>query len=84
MDAFGEGNYKFIDKQNIIANFGGREHSIKFNIDYTEFSSTRKDDLQIVNEKVIIPYNFLFLILFILTSLFVLFYTFSHFKCPFN
>jgi hypothetical protein len=53
MDAFGEGNYKFIDKQNIIANFGGREHSIKFNIDYTEFSSTRKDDLQIVNGKVI-------------------------------
>jgi FkbM family methyltransferase len=52
MDAFGEGNYKFIDKQNIIANFGGREHSIKFNIDYTEFSSTRKDDLQIVNGKV--------------------------------
>jgi hypothetical protein len=46
-------NYKLIDKQNIIANFGGREHSIKFNIDYTEFSSTRKDDLQIVNGKLI-------------------------------
>jgi predicted O-methyltransferase YrrM len=53
MDAFGEGNYKIIDKQNIIANFGGREHSIKFNIDYTEFSSTRIDDLQIVNGKLI-------------------------------
>ena len=53
MDAFGEGNYKIINKQNIIANFGGREHSIKFNIDYTEFSSTRIDDLQIVNGKVI-------------------------------
>ena len=53
MDAFGEGNYKIIDKQNVIANFGGRIHNITFNIDYTEFSSTRKDDLQIVNGKVI-------------------------------
>jgi len=53
MNAFGKGNYKIIDKQNIIANFGGREHSIKFNIDYTEFSSTRKDDLQIVSGKLI-------------------------------
>ena len=32
MDAYGEDNYKIIDKQNIIANFGGREYSIKFNI----------------------------------------------------
>ena len=53
IDAFGEGNYKIIDKQNIIANFGGRIHNISFNIDYTEFTSTRKDDLQIVNGKVI-------------------------------
>ena len=53
MDAFGEGNYKIIDKQQIIANFGGRIHYISFNIDYTEFSSTRKDDLLIVNGKLI-------------------------------
>ena len=53
MDAFGEGNYKIIDKQNIIAIFGGRIHNISFNIDYTEFISTRKDDLQIVNGKLI-------------------------------
>ena len=53
MDAFGAGTYKIIDKQNIIANFGGRTHNISFNIDYTEFTSTRKDDLQIVNGKVI-------------------------------
>jgi len=53
MDAFGEGNYKIIDKQIIMANFGGRQHRIKFNIDYTEFSSTRIDDLQIVNGKLI-------------------------------
>ena len=50
---FGEGNYKIIDKRNIIANFGGRIHNIIFNIDYTEFSSIRKDDLQIVNGKLI-------------------------------
>ena len=53
IDAFGEGNYKIIDKQNIIAKFGGRIHNISFNIHYTEFTSTRKDDLQIVNGKVI-------------------------------
>ena len=51
MDAFGEGYYKFIDKQNIVANFGGREHNISFNDDYTHFSSIRKGDLQIINGK---------------------------------
>ena len=45
MDAFGEGNYTIIDNNNIIAYFGGREHNIKFNNDYTEFTSIRKDDL---------------------------------------
>ena len=53
MNAFGEGLYKVIDKQNIIAKFGGRIHNLRFNIDYTAFSSTRTDDLQIVNGKVI-------------------------------
>ena len=53
MDAFGQGNYRIIDKENIIANFGGRTHNIRFNIDYTEFSSTRKDDLHVVNGKII-------------------------------
>jgi len=53
MDAFGEGNYKNIDKQNIIANFGGRIHNISFNNDYTEFISTRVGDLQIIKGKVI-------------------------------
>jgi predicted oxidoreductase/ectoine hydroxylase-related dioxygenase (phytanoyl-CoA dioxygenase family) len=51
MDAFGEGHYTIIDKQNIIANFGCREHNISFNNIYTEFISIRKDDLQIVNGK---------------------------------
>ena len=49
MDAFGEGYYKIIDNQNIIANFGSRVHNIKFADDYIYFTSTRVDDLQIVN-----------------------------------
>jgi predicted oxidoreductase len=53
MDAFGQGNYQIINAQNIIANFGGRIHDISFNDDYTEFSSTRKDDLQIVKGKIL-------------------------------
>jgi hypothetical protein len=53
MNAFGKGNYRIIDEQNIIANFGDRIHNICFNIDYTEFTSTRKDDLEIINGKII-------------------------------
>jgi len=53
MDAFGQGNYKIIDEKNIIANFGGRTHNISFNTGYTEFSSVRKDDSQIVNGNLI-------------------------------
>ena len=30
MNAFGEGNYTTVDKQNIIANYGGRIHNITF------------------------------------------------------
>ena len=48
MDAFGEGYYEIINKQNIKATFGGREHNIIFNEDYTSFSSTRIGDSQIV------------------------------------
>ena len=48
MNAFGEGNYKFITKYNVTALFGGRLHDIVFNDDYTSFVSTRKDDLEIV------------------------------------
>ena len=57
MDAFGEGNYKIMDKNNIIANFGGKDHEIKFNDDYTEFISTRTDDLCIANGKLIFENN---------------------------
>jgi len=49
MNAFGTGTYEFVDKQKIIACFGGRIHDITFNEDYTEFSSTRRDDSQIIN-----------------------------------
>jgi hypothetical protein len=41
MNAFGK---EIINKQNIIANFGGREHSIKFNNEYIEFLLTRKSE----------------------------------------
>jgi hypothetical protein len=51
IDAFGDGNYKIVDDFNIIANFGGREHNIQFNNDYTEFTSIRKDDLCFMNCK---------------------------------
>ena len=44
---------EFIDKQNIIAHFGGKVHKIRFNNDYTTFSSIRKNDSQIVNGKLI-------------------------------
>jgi hypothetical protein len=53
MDAFGIGNYKIIDNHNITAYFGGREHNIQFNNNYTEFISIRKDDLCVINGKLI-------------------------------
>jgi hypothetical protein len=52
MDAFGEGYYTVIDNYNIVAFFGCREHNIKFNDDYTEYISTRTDDLCIINGKI--------------------------------
>jgi hypothetical protein len=57
MDAFGEGSYKIIDKYTIIAYFGGREHNIKFNENFTEFISERKNDLCIVNGNLLFNYN---------------------------
>jgi hypothetical protein len=41
-------HYEVIEKYTIIAWFGGREHNIVFSNDYTTFTSTRKDDSQIV------------------------------------
>jgi len=50
MDAFGEGQYKIMDKQTVVVFFGGREHTITFNDNYTSFTSIR-DDYEIVTGK---------------------------------
>jgi hypothetical protein len=56
MDAFGEGNYSVIDNYNIVAYFGCREHNIKFNDNYKEYISIRKDDLCVVTGRVLDVY----------------------------
>jgi len=48
IDEFGGGNYTKINDKIILANFGGRQHTIVFNDDCTEFMSTRNDDNYIV------------------------------------
>lgn len=48
MNAFGKGNYSFIGKYKIQANFGRRQHIITFNDNYTKFTSVRVDDKQII------------------------------------
>jgi len=53
MRAFGEGHYKFLYNKTISAKFGGKEHHISFDDDFTTFSSIRKGDLQIVKGEII-------------------------------
>ena len=48
MNAFGRGKYRFIDKYLVKCYFGGREHLLKFNDDYSRFISVRKDDFEVV------------------------------------
>jgi hypothetical protein len=48
MDAFGKGNYNFIGKDKIQANFGRQQHIITFIDDYTKFASVRISDNQII------------------------------------
>ena len=48
MNAFGDGTYHFINKYLVKCYFGNREHLLKFNQDYSIFTSIRKDDNQIV------------------------------------
>jgi lipopolysaccharide biosynthesis glycosyltransferase len=48
MDAFGPGGYFKIGKLKFQANFGGYEHVLEFNENYTEFISTRKGDGDVV------------------------------------
>ena len=51
MNAFGIGTYIILDTYKIEAKFGGREHTITFNNDYTTFESIRTGDKQIVKGK---------------------------------
>lgn len=48
MNAFGKGKYRFIDKYLIKCDFGGSEHLLKFNDDYSRFISIRKGDFEVV------------------------------------
>jgi len=48
MDAFGIGKYKFVDKYLVKCDFGGREHLLEFNNDYSRFTSVRKDDFEVI------------------------------------
>tara|TARA_B100000427_G_C15461512_1_gene574282 strand:+ start:1014 stop:1250 length:237 start_codon:yes stop_codon:yes gene_type:complete len=48
MNAFGPGKYRFIDKYLVKCDFGGREHILKFNQNYSTFISVRQDDFEVV------------------------------------
>jgi len=53
MDAFGEGKYIQQDKYTFEASFGGNIHLLVFSSDYTEFTSTRHGDNEIVKGQLI-------------------------------
>ena len=48
MNAFGQGNYNFIDKYLVECHFGCREHLLFFNEDYSMFTSVRNHDFEVV------------------------------------
>ena len=48
MKAFGSGKYRFIDKYLVKCLFGGKEHLLKFNGNYSRFISIRKYDFEVV------------------------------------
>jgi predicted O-methyltransferase YrrM len=48
MHAFGCGNFFYIDSHRINAYFGGQNHLIQFNENYSKFTSIRKYDLQVI------------------------------------
>ena len=48
MNAFGYGKYEYIDKYLLKCNFGGMEHLLKFNENYSRFISVRKKDFDVV------------------------------------
>ncbi len=57
MEAFGSGNYQFINDHLAKCYFGDRIHLITFNHDYTDFISIREDDLEIITNNLNIIEN---------------------------
>ena len=53
MDAFGMGTYNYINNHEIKAEFGSEEHILTFNEDYTEFTSKRVRDNEIIKGRLI-------------------------------
>ncbi len=53
MEAFGKGEYFFINEKLIIANFGGYNHFIKFSDNYSTFISIRQNDYDIIKGNII-------------------------------
>lgn len=51
MKAFGNGEYKIIDKYVILATFGKKQHTILFNNDYTTFTSVRADNEVMIGKR---------------------------------
>ena len=51
MDAFGQGKYSLLKPQVVQANFGNESHTLTFNEDYTEFTSTREKDGEVIKGK---------------------------------
>lgn len=48
MNAFGQGEYEFIDKYLVKCHFGGTRHLLKFNENYSRFISVREDNFEVV------------------------------------
>jgi len=48
MDAFGIGYYHYIDDHSVESFFGRRKHMIVFNDNYSEFTSVREDDKEVI------------------------------------
>jgi len=49
MNAFGPGEYNFVNKYLVKCNFGSMKHLLKFNEDYSEFTSVRKSDFEVIH-----------------------------------
>jgi len=53
MKAFGKGDYKFIDQYLVKCDFGGQNHLLIFNKDFSTYISIRKYDFNVVNDKLL-------------------------------